>query len=166
MEASTESVAQAEPVEEVTEPQAGAQTTPSEGVGSEGGDDERDESGRYLSREAASYRRRLRETEADRDRLSERVDRMQRTEVERLASAAGLAVAGDVWLHGATLETLRTDEGDIDRLVVEGLVTDLLRDRPGLQAAKEGDLGIGRSGRSTAQPKVGLSQLLKPGQAA
>jgi hypothetical protein len=52
--------------------------------------DERDESGCYLSREAASYRRRLRETEAERDDLRGRLDRSERAEVERLAGDAGL----------------------------------------------------------------------------
>jgi hypothetical protein len=38
-------------------------------TGADATTDERDESGRYLSREAATYRRRLRDTEAERDDL-------------------------------------------------------------------------------------------------
>ena len=122
--------------------------------------------GQYLSREAASYRRRLRETEAERDQLREQLDRCRRAEVERLASADGLAVAGDVWLHGATLDTLRGEDGAIDAETVDGPgrrsvgpsgsagAEDGTRHRPAASAA----------GRTP--PKVGLSQLLKPGRAA
>lgn len=135
---------------------------------SETASDERDENGRYLSREAAGYRRRLRETETERDQLREQLDRVQRAEVERLASAAGLAVASDVWQFGATLQTLRGEDGSIDSETVSGLVADIVKDRPGLQARPVGDIGIGRGATAagTRQPeKVGLSQLLKPGRA-
>jgi hypothetical protein len=59
---------------------------------------ERDDTGRYLSREAASYRRRLREAEAERDQLRAQLDALQSAEVERLAQAAGLSAPSDVWL--------------------------------------------------------------------
>jgi hypothetical protein len=129
-------------------------------------DGERGEDGRYLSREAASYRRRLREAEAERDQLREQVDRLQRVEVARIASGAGLAVAEDVWMHGATLEALRGDDGGIDSATVEGVVEAILKDRPGLRGQPGGDLGIGRGAGArdtTRAPKVGLSALLKPG---
>jgi hypothetical protein len=127
--------------------------------------DERDESGRYLSREAASYRRRLRETETERDQLREQLDRLQRSEVERLAGNAGLQVASDVWQFGASLDTLRGEDGGIDQEAVGGLVKEIVADRPGLAAKPVGDLGIGRGSAAagtTHTPEVGLSQLLKP----
>lgn len=129
------------------------------------GDDDRDESGRYLSREAAAYRRRLRDAEAERDQLREQLERVQTAEVERLAAGAGLSAAKDIWMFGATLPTLRNDDGDIDPETVSGLVADLIRDRPGLQKPKFGDFGIGRGASAAGprtQPAVGLSQLLKP----
>ena len=89
--------------------------------------------------------------------------------VERLASAARLQVAGDVWQFGAELERLRTEDGSIDSSTVQALVADIVKSRPGLQARPVGDLGIGRGAAAAGtrtQPKVGLSQLLKPGQAA
>ena len=125
---------------------------------------ERGEDGRLLSREAARYRTQLRETQAERDELREQLDRMQRADVERMASSAGLAVAADVWQFGATLETLRDDAGAIDPEAVGGLVEAIIRDRPGLKAPTVGDIGIGR-GNAAAGPqpdKVGLSALLKP----
>ena len=42
------------------------------------------------------------------------LDALQRAEVERLAGQHGLAVASDVSGFGASLDTLRTDEGHID----------------------------------------------------
>jgi hypothetical protein len=129
--------------------------------------DERDESGRYLSREAANYRRRLRDTEAERDRLRERVNTYERAEVERIAAGAGLQVPADVWTFGATLDTLRGENGGIDADAVNGLVGEIVKDRPGLQARPTGDLGIGRGaaavGGNVREPEVGLSALLKPG---
>jgi hypothetical protein len=164
MEAATSATA-TDTSAEAAEPATGAATvaeTPENGDETTG---ERDESGRYLSREAASYRRRLRETESERDQLRERLDRLQTAEVERIASDAGLQVANDIWTFGASLDTLRGEDGAIDSEAVSGLVGEIVKDRPGLQARPEGDLGIGRgaaaAGTRIEQP-VGLSALLKP----
>ena len=116
-----------------------------------------------MSREAAAYRRQLRETQAERDTLREQLDSLQTAEVERLASSAGLAVAGDVWLHGASLDTLRAEDGAVDVEAVTGLVDAIVKDRPGLRAPQNGNIGIGLG--SAARPPqptpVGLSALLK-----
>jgi hypothetical protein len=127
--------------------------------------DERDEQGRYLSREAANYRRRLRETESERDGLRERLENYERDHVERVAGDAGLQVPADVWTFGATLDTLRGENGAIDNDAVNGLVKEIVNDRPGLQAQPVGDVGIGRGAAAagTARtPEIGLSALLKP----
>jgi hypothetical protein len=122
MEAATTAPAaetQAEPAEAVTEapaaPDETGQHTPENG-------DERDEGGRFLSREAASYRRRLRETEGERDDLRGRLEGYEREHVERIAGDAGLQVPSDVWTFGASLDTLRGDDGAIDSDAVNGLV--------------------------------------------
>ena len=170
MEAATSAETSTEvqpPVEEIapgSEPHAGSEGT-SEGTAPETGD--RDEGGKFLSREAANYRRRLRDTEVERDSLRDQLDRHQRIEVERLARVAGLAVASDVWHFGASLDTLRGEDGAIDAETVNGLVSDIVKSRPGLQARTEGSAGIGRGGSAAASmgPKVGLSQLLKPERA-
>jgi hypothetical protein len=162
VEASTATTAPPEATEPAVEaPAPDAETQPPEG---EPGD-ERDESGRFLSREAASYRRRLRETEQERDGLRERLDGYERAEVERIAGDAGLQVPGDVWTFGATLDTLRGEDGAIDNEAVSGLVGEIVKDRPGLQARPVADLGIGRGASAagtTSTPEVGLSALLKP----
>ena len=162
MEASTATTAETppEPVEGATAPENAPEST-SEGSAPE--TRERDESGRLLSREAARYRTQLREAEAERDSLREQLDRHQRTEVERLATQQGLAVASDIWQFGATLDTLRGEDGSIDGEVVTGLVGDILKSRPGLSAPRNGNLGGGLGGTAGMTPKVGLSQLLKPG---
>ena len=84
------------------------------------------------NREAARYRRQLRETEAQRNTLSERVERMQRSEVERLA-AQTLAVAADVWaVGGLDLATVLNEHGDIDPDAVDRFTDEMIRARPGL----------------------------------
>jgi hypothetical protein len=153
-----------------TEPAEGGgeAPAPAEGTAETGGETtgERDEGGRYLSREAAGYRRRLRETETERDQLRAQLDRHQTVEVERLAGNAGLQVPSDVWQFGASLDTLRGEDGGIDHEAVSGLVGEIVKDRPGLQARPVGDLGIGKGSAAagtTTTPDVGLSALLKPG---
>lgn len=64
-------------------------------------------------REAARYRRRLREVETERDALSQRVEAMQRAEAERLA-AGQIAKGSALWAAGTTLADLLDDEGNLD----------------------------------------------------
>jgi hypothetical protein len=176
--ATTATTPPADPAEAVSEAATGASAptrpSPDAGIPADGeipgsGDPanggERDESGRYLSREAASYRRRLREAEGERDQLRTRLEGYERAEVERIAGDARLQVPGDVWTFGATLDTLRGEDGGIDPEAVSGLVGEIVKDRPGLQARPVGDLGIGRGAAAagtTRTPEVGLSALLKP----
>jgi hypothetical protein len=173
MEAATTATATEAPAEPVEgdEPSSTQSTrsdetqTPENDASENGG--ERDEQGRYLSREAASYRRRLRETESERDGLRERLEGYERADVERVAGDAGLQVASDVWTFGATLDTLRDEDGAIDHDAVHDLVKEIVKDRAGLQATPVGDIGIGKGAAAagTARaPEVGLSALLKPGQ--
>jgi hypothetical protein len=110
--------------------EAGTATpTASQGASSDPPTDERErgEDGRLLSRETATYRRRLREVESERDSLRAQLDALQTQEVERLAGAAGLQVASDVWTFGATLDTLRNDAGAIDSDTVTTMVSDILK---------------------------------------
>ena len=151
-----------EPSEGVRSPENAPEAPPGGGEGASQGPKDETEG---ESRERTNYRRRLRETEAERDQLRAQVDGLQRSEVERLAAQAGLAVPGDVWSFGASLETLRGESGDIDAEAVNIVVGDIVASRPGLAAVKPGDLGLGRGAAATSRtnhPKVGLSQLLKP----
>ena len=158
----------AEAPEAVAGPPEGSQApSPGSEGPAEGSEDDRErgEDGRLLSREAASYRRQLRDTQAERDSLSEQLQRVQRAEIERLAGAARLAQPSDLWTFGGDLSALCREDGLIDAEAVAGLVEGILKARPGLQAPVIGDLGLGRGGTAAGRrryPQPGLSQLLKP----
>lgn len=63
------------------------------------------------NREAAKYRRQLREAEAERDRLAQAVDQLRRREVER---ASGLRKPDGLWKAGAQVAQFYSDEGELD----------------------------------------------------
>jgi len=84
--------------------------------------------------EAARWRRRLRETEAERDDLRERVKQAQSRDAERIAAAAGLRRGGDLWLvGGAELPALVGTDGEPDQQKVRALVAAILTERPELR---------------------------------
>lgn len=79
--------------------------------------------------EAAKYRRRLRDTEGQRDALAERLERLQRAEAERLAGKH-LAAGDDLWLAGTQLGDLLTETGDIDGEKVAAAAQQIVSSRP------------------------------------
>ncbi|MBA2558801.1 MAG: hypothetical protein H0V07_02765 [Propionibacteriales bacterium] len=81
-------------------------------------------------REAAKYRRQLRDAEASLASLSTRVETMQRREVERLA-ASELETPADLWLADTSLPDLLDDDGEIDEAKVTQAIEFVLADRPG-----------------------------------
>ena len=68
--------------------------------------------------EAAKYRRRLRETEAERDALSGRVEAAQRALVDHVASTAGRIQPAALWASGAKLADLLDADGNVDPAAV------------------------------------------------
>lgn len=70
------------------------------------------------NREAAKWRTRLREVEAERDSLRDRVTAMQRAEAERIAGRH-ISTASAIWAAGVDLETLLDDEGRPDEAKVK-----------------------------------------------
>lgn len=94
-----------------TKADGGAQTDVDTGEGVDTADE------RGGNKEAAKYRRQLRDTEAHRDALSERLSTMQRREVERLA-AEHLVDPADIWRDGAELAALLDDGGNLDAVKV------------------------------------------------
>lgn len=64
-------------------------------------------------KEAAKYRRRLRETESERDTLAQRLTTLQRAEAERLAATA-LSDGGDLWREGTELADLLDGDGNVN----------------------------------------------------
>lgn len=84
--------------------------------------------------EAAKYRRRLRQAEAQRDGLSARVEHLQRAEVERLVTGR-LANPTDTWLlAGDDLAQFCDDDGNIDPELVDAFVVATVADRPSWEA--------------------------------
>jgi hypothetical protein len=102
------------------------------------------------NREAANYRRRLRETErerdtvaAERDALSERVSGFQRREVEQSIKGR-LHDAGDFWRHAELAEVL-DDDGHPDATKVDA-VLDKIKSEAGHLLVPPPDLMPGRRG--------------------
>lgn len=81
--------------------------------------------------EAAKWRRRLRDTEVERDTLAQRVERFQRAEVTRLV-ADDLAQPGDLFRFGVTLADVLDDDGKVEPGLVATALSGLLEARPGL----------------------------------
>lgn len=80
-----------------------------------GPDDEPDEVEDSPNREAAKYRRRLRESEARMEELAGQIEALQRQTVEKLATSAGrLHTAEPLWAGGAQLGDLLADDGTVD----------------------------------------------------
>ncbi len=93
-----------------------------------GQDGDQTDSSESPNREAAKYRKRLRDTELDRDIWRERCAILQRTEVERIAAAV-LADPKDLW-HGTGLEDLLDDTGNVSTKKVTGVLADLSKSHP------------------------------------
>jgi hypothetical protein len=113
------------------------------------------------SREAASYRRRLRDTEAERDGLRERVDELERAEVERFAAEAPywMIQPGDLWQVGVTLADIRGEDGRLDPTRLRDTLREVLETRPTWR--RPVDLGTGPRGMPPGdERKPGLSALL------
>lgn len=72
-------------------------------------------------REAAKYRRALRETEAERDTLREQLTTLRRQAVE---DASGLSKPAGLWAAGVDADALFTEAGTLDRDALRTAVTD------------------------------------------
>ena len=78
--------------------------------------------------EAAKYRKRLREAEAERDALSERLTAERKSAVERLAGDR-LAAPGDLW-QLAELDQMIGDDGGLDLDKVAATIDTVVSERP------------------------------------
>lgn len=76
--------------------------------------------GAKAGKEAAKYRRRLRETEGERDALAEQVDTLRRTLAEEVIVSTGrLSSAEALWAAGTRVADLLDDDGNLDRNKIE-----------------------------------------------
>jgi hypothetical protein len=110
----------------------------------------------------ARYRVERNEARAERDALAGRVERMQRTEVERLASEH-LSTPSDLFsLSGNELDDYLTEDGDVDAGKVAADLAAILAERPGLRKLMPGyDPSQGLGGRPMAKREPTLADLLK-----
>ncbi len=135
------------------------QETPQEvAEGAEGEQDDHGDPVAAARREAASYRRRLRDVEAERDRTAQALQTYQRREVEQLAERGGAFGAGamnsgsDLWLAGVQLGDLLGEDGTVDPTKTQEVIKGVLADRPHWRRAPV-DIGMGpRSGGATSGP--------------
>jgi hypothetical protein len=109
-----------------------------------------------LRKEAAAYRHRLRESEAENQRLGRQLDEAQRAEVERLvAEPGGLQDPKDLWL-AAKLDDLRDPESRaIDPERVRAELKRVIAERPHWQAPTRGFDGGARRKTHPTAPSFG-----------
>lgn len=111
------------------------------------------EEGTGTGNEAAKYRRRLRDTETERDGLRGQVETLQRAEVERIA-ADKIMVPGGLWAGGTDLGDMLDDAGNVDRekvlAAVEGARSEL-----GLEGNKRMGNYVPGEGSIPAPPRSG-----------
>jgi hypothetical protein len=112
-----------------------------------------------VRREAAGYRTRLRDTEQERDQLRDRVEAMERADVERIAAASGMAVPSDLWLLVGGLDELRVD-GALNPDRVSERVGTILRERPSWKRPTPAPAGGSRLGNGVPRD-LGLYDLVE-----
>ncbi len=119
-------------------------------------------------REAASYRRRLRDAEGERDRLAEQVAGYQRREVEALAEQGPghgyerMASGADLWTAGVLLADLLDEDGAVDPTKTHAMVTSVLTDRPHWRQNIWGSTDVGQGPRGTT-PSRSFADVLREG---
>lgn len=125
--------------------------------------DEAPEAENQKANKEARYRVERNEARTERDALAERVARMQRAEVERLAAGA-LAHPADLFsLSGNEPADYLTADGDVDPGKVAADVAEILAERPGLKKnapAFDPSQGLGGKPRPKRIPTWGA--LLAP----
>lgn len=93
-----------------------------------GADEEATAGGGAVHRQAATFRRRLRAAETERDALAERLRATQVREIERLAGER-LAAAEDLWTR-ISFEELLDEDGSVDYSKLSTVIDETLEARP------------------------------------
>lgn len=92
--------------------------------------------------------------ERERDEARSRVEQLLTREAERVA-ASSLAVPADVWLEGAHVADLLTEDGsDIDPAKVSAIVDQLIAKRPGLRTSSTRPLPGGHALPPAGEPQT------------
>lgn len=123
-----------------------------------------DDATRKARTDAAGYRRRLRDAEADRDSIAaerdallEKITARQRADVEALA-ARELTDGSDLW-QAVELAEVLDGSGDIDSKKVTAAVAELLEKKPHYRAPRQ-DFGLGLRG-SPVKSSSGWEDVLR-----
>lgn len=111
--------------------------------------------------EAAKYRRRLRDTETQLAEANQRIEALQRQQVDALIEAAGVKPAA-VWTV-AQLDTLLTEEGTVSVEAVTAAI-DEARNTLGITPIGKGNVvpGIGNQPANSLEPKDTWTEAFKP----
>lgn len=136
----------------MTETESTTTTEPTTDTGTApGGAEVETEGAEKSGAEAARYRVKLRETEAERDTLRGRVESLQQRQVEQMV-ADRLAQPADLLAFGVTLADLLDADGEIDPGLVDTAAFGLLESRPGLAKTaptRKGPTAVGHAAPST-----------------
>lgn len=103
-------------------------------------------------KEAAKYRRRLRETEKERDALLEQVENLRRAAIDSEVASKHRIPTEGFWATGVTVDQLLTDDGTIDPAKVAATVDDAVT-RLGVSHPRNGNI-VPREGNN---PRVRAS---------
>lgn len=107
------------------------------------------EEGRKGNPEAAKWRTKFRDAEAQVAALSQRVTDLQRAEIVRQATGAGLLIDGDDVFRDRQLADLLDDDGNVDADLVAEAVAAVRESKPHLgKPYLDGDVGIGTKAAS------------------
>ncbi len=117
----------------------------------------------HPGREAAKYRRQLRDAEATRDTLAARVQRFQTAEAERVAAGPGrLLDPTDLW-RVTDLADVVDDDGELDLEKVSDAVDKLIERKPHYAEPQTSlDLDLGPRGAVQSKPAVSWRDVIGP----
>jgi hypothetical protein len=137
---------------DTTETAAGDSAAPAEPEPEDSDDD--------TGREAAKWRKKLRATEAERDALAEKLESVQRQQVENLLAASNVKPQA-VWAV-AELSELLAEDGTIDAERVTQAV-EAAREKFGITTPSKGSVVPGVGNQPSSPPKVdGWKQAFTP----
>ena len=124
--------------------------TPENPDNNSGMEPETDNTPRSGGSEAAKYRTRLREVEAERDTLAARLEASQRANVTQ-AIGGRFASSADFW-NGTELSELLDDDGNVDSLKVSNRAGEILAENPHYASKRRTGPVIPQDGKYVTAP--------------
>lgn len=112
-----------------------------------------------LSREAASWRKKLRDAEQVIEGKDSRLAGYEKADVERLA-AARMNDPNDLWLS-TSLDEMRDDDGSIDEAKIAAEIERVLAEKPHWRKQPDANLHQGNVGETVDPPGPSFGQVLK-----